>query len=65
MEPRAQNLEIVRKLNRYLSLVDENKWDTNEAIELRDELNEWSCGHEPELVKADINIRLKKFQRQS
>jgi len=64
VELRAQHLEIVQKLNRYLSLVDEDKWDTEEAKELRQSLDEWSHGHEPELVKADIDIRMKEYQRQ-
>lgn len=64
VESRAQNLEIVQKLNRYLELIDDNKWDTEEALALRQVLDEWSRGNEPELVKADIDIRMKEFQRQ-
>jgi len=64
VELRAQHLEIVKKLNRYLELIDNDKWDTEEAITLRKMLDEWSQGHEPELTKADIDIRMKQFQRQ-
>jgi hypothetical protein len=64
VEPRAQNLEIVQKLNRYLELIDKDQWDTGEALTLRQTLDEWSRGNEPELVKADIDIRMKAFQRQ-
>jgi len=64
VELRAQHLEIVKKLNRYLELIDNDKWDTEEAITLRKTLDEWSQGHEPELTKADIDIRMKQFQRQ-
>ncbi len=64
VELRAQNLEIVQKLNRYLELIDNDKWDTEEALTLRQALDEWSRGNEPELVKADIDIRMKAFQRQ-
>ncbi len=64
VEPRAQNLEIVQKLNRYLELIDNDQWDTPEALTLRQTLDEWSRGNEPELVKADIDIRMKEFQRQ-
>jgi predicted ATP-binding protein involved in virulence len=63
-ELRAQHLEIVQKLNRYLELIDNDKWDTEEALVLRQALDEWGRGHEPELIKADINIRVKEFQRQ-
>jgi predicted ATP-binding protein involved in virulence len=64
VELRAQHLEIVKKLNRYLALIDSDEWDTPEALALRQTLNEWSQGHEPELIKADIDIRMKEFQRQ-
>lgn len=64
VELRAQHLEIVKKLNRYLELIDDDKWDSEEALTLRQTLDEWSRGHEPELVKADIDIRMKAFQRQ-
>lgn len=64
VESRPQNLEIVKKLNRYLALIDNDEWDTSEALALRQTLNEWSQGHEPELIKADIDIRMKEFQRQ-
>lgn len=64
VELRAQNLEIVQKLNRYLELIDDDKWDMEEASTLRQALDEWSRGNEPELVKADIDIRMKEFQRQ-
>lgn len=63
VELRAQHLEIVQKLNRYLELIDNDKWDTEEALTLRQALDEWSRGNEPELVKADIDIRMKAFQR--
>jgi predicted ATP-binding protein involved in virulence len=64
VELRAQHLEIVKKLNRYLELIDDDQWDSEEALKLRQTLDEWSHGHEPELVKADIDIRMKAFQRQ-
>ncbi|MDO9163098.1 MAG: AAA family ATPase [Methylococcaceae bacterium] len=64
VELRAQNLKIVQELNRYLELIDNDKWDTEEALTLRQALDEWSRGNEPELVKADIDIRMKEFQRQ-
>lgn len=64
VELRSQHLDIVKKLNAYLKFIDDDKWDSEEALTLRQELNEWSQGNEPELFKADINIRMKEFQRQ-
>jgi len=61
---RAQHLEIVQKLNSYLASVDGDKWDSPEALKLRKELDEWCHGNEPELIKADIDIRMKEYQRQ-
>ena len=63
-QSRAQHLDIVKKLNRYLALIDTDQWDTDEALALRKELDEWGRGHEPELIKADIDIRMKEYQRQ-
>jgi predicted ATP-binding protein involved in virulence len=63
VNPRPQNLEIVKKLNRYLELVDHDQWDGLEAKELRVELDQWGKGHEPELIKADVDIRMKAYQR--
>ncbi len=63
VDERPQNIEIVQKLNEYLKLVDENKYDSKEAISLREELNKWGAGKEKELLKADMDIRLKEYQK--
>lgn len=60
---RSKNLPIVQELERYLELVGEDKWDSEEAIELRKKLDKWSNGHEPALLKADMDIRMRKFRR--
>ncbi|MDO4178815.1 MAG: AAA family ATPase [Phascolarctobacterium sp.] len=60
---RSKNLPIVQDLERYLELVGEDKWDSEEALALRKKLDAWSNGHEPALVKADMDIRLRKFRR--
>lgn len=62
---RPQHLEIVQKLNRYLKMIDENKYDTDEAKVLRTELDHWGSGKEKELLKADMDIRLKEYQRRA
>ena len=56
-------MPIVKDLYRYLMLVSEDKWDTDEARELRKRLDEWSKGCEPALVRADTEIRMKSFRR--
>ena len=63
VDTRPQALPIVKDLYRYLMLVSEDKWDTDEARELRKRLDEWSKGCEPALVRADTEIRMKTFRR--
>ena len=63
VDTRPQALPIVKDLYRYLMLVSEDKWDTDEARELRKRLDEWSKGCEPALVRADTEIRMKSFRR--
>lgn len=63
VDTRPQSLPIVKDLSRYLLLVSEDKWDTDEAKALRQRLDEWSKGCEPALVRADTEIRMKAFRR--
>jgi predicted ATP-binding protein involved in virulence len=63
VNPRPQHLPIVKKLNQYLQLIGQDQWDSNEALSLRAELDEWGHGDEPSLTKADIDIRLREFRR--
>lgn len=60
---RPKGLAIVRDLEHYLELVSEDKWDTEEALNLRKKLDEWSRGYEPALLRADMDIRLRQFRR--
>jgi len=63
VDERPQNLEIVQMLKRYIELVDENKYNEEEALLLRKELDIWGAGKEKSLLKADMDIRLKEYQR--
>ncbi|WP_263831690.1 AAA family ATPase [Sulfurospirillum oryzae] len=63
VDERPQNLEIVQKLNRYLKMVDQNEYNSSDAKALRSELNNWGYGREKELLKADMDIRLKEYQK--
>lgn len=60
---RPKNIPIVQKLNRYLELVSLDQWDSPEALKLRKELDTWSQGREPLLVRADMDIRMHQFRR--
>lgn len=63
VDTRARALPIVKDLYRYLTLVSEDQWDTDEAKTLRQRLDDWSNGCEPALVRADTEIRMKEFRR--
>lgn len=63
VKPRSEHLPIVQSLKRYLELVSEDKWDTPEALKLRELLDKWSNGQEPALLRADMDIRMRQFRR--
>lgn len=54
---------FVEKLERYLELIRDDKWDSDEAIMLRQELDRWGGSHETALLDADMDIQLRKFRR--
>jgi len=57
-------LDIVKKLHKYQDLVFEDQWDSPDALKLRVELDKWGAEHEPELLRLDMDIRLKELDRQ-
>ena len=60
---RPQALPIVKTLMRYLELVSDDQWDSDEAIALRKELDEWGKNREPALIKADMDIKMRAYRR--
>jgi len=60
---RAEQLDIVKKLHKYEQLVEDEQWHTDEAKELKKELNLWGGEHEAELARLDMDIRLKELDR--
>ena len=63
VETRPASLPIVQTLQRYLQLVNEDKWDSEEALSLRKTLDQWSQGREPALLRADMDIRVRNYRR--
>lgn len=63
VQPRSEKLPIVQHLKRYLELVSEDKWDSEEAKKLRKQLDLWAHGNEPALIRADMDIRMRQFRR--
>jgi len=60
---RPQHIEIVKKLNRYTKLVEANQWDTDEALDLKNELYQWGGQTEAELQRLETDIRIREFER--
>jgi len=63
VDERPQNLEIVKILNEYIKLVDDNLYHEEKALKLREKLDSWGAGKEKELLKADMSIRAKEYRR--
>jgi len=61
--PRPKDLPIVKDLNSYIALVRSDQWDTDEAKRLRKKLDIWASDHEPELLKVDMDIRMREYRR--
>ena len=63
VKPRPENIDIVVKLKEYQKAVEENRWDHEPVLKLREELDAWGAEFEPELRRLDIDIRLKALDR--
>ena len=62
--PRVEALDIVKDLHKYQQMVNNDEWDTEEAQTLRNRLDRWGAGHEPELIRLDMDICMKKSERE-
>jgi len=60
VELRAPQNSVTIKLNKYLDLVYNDKWD--EALALREELDNIFGGEEPVLTEADLYIENRKWE---
>lgn len=56
-------MEITRKLAQYKQLVEQDKWDSEQAKTLRRALNHWGGNKEAELMRIDIDIKMRAFRR--
>jgi predicted ATP-binding protein involved in virulence len=61
VKPRPDT-EHAKELNEYLRLVDDRKWDSSLALQLRSKLDLWSQGQEPRLEEADLQIENFKWE---
>jgi len=63
VDPRPNTVEPAKLLREYLDLVQQDAWDSEEAIALRKKLDDWGQGFEPALAKVDIDIRMRAYRR--
>lgn len=63
VDSRPQDVEEVKWLDQYITLVNNDKWDSDEAKDLRTKLDRWGKNKETELDKIDIEISLRAFKR--
>ncbi len=61
--PRVEQLDIVQSLKAYQQLVADDKWDSDSALKLRKQLDDWGKEYEPELLRLDMDIRMKEWER--
>ncbi len=57
------SVQIVKDLNRYKELVRSEQENSAEALTLRDKLDVWGKEHVPELMKIDLDIRLRNGRK--
>jgi len=62
VELRPKDNSITIKLNRYLDLVYDDKWDDKDALKLREALDSLFNGEEPALTEADLYIENRKWE---
>lgn len=63
VDVRPPNNEATKELNDYLTLVYANKWDTDEAVNIRKSLDARYQGEEPALTAADLYIENCKWEK--
>ncbi len=57
------SIQIVKDLSRYKELVKQEAEKSEEAMKLRTELDKWGKEHVPELMKIDLDIRLRNSRK--
>jgi len=62
VELRPKENSITIKLNKYLDLVYDDKWDEKNVLEERKELDTLFNGEEPALMEADLYIENRKWE---
>ena len=63
VDPRPQENQISKDLNKYLEMVYSDNWNSDVAIQLRKRLDDSFDGEEPALFEADLYIENKIWER--
>ncbi|MBB3118692.1 AAA family ATPase [Pseudoduganella violacea] len=61
-QTRPPGNEATHELLEYLALVDQDRWQSPRALELRQRLDKRYQGNEPELLEADLRIENRKWE---
>lgn len=62
VDPRPQDDENTKLLNRYLKEIYDDRWADEAVMEMRTKLNAIFAGEEPELTRADLYIENRKWE---
>lgn len=57
VDPRPPDVESTPLLKEYFALIDKGQGQGSEAVGIRQKLDNWANGEEPDLVRADMEIR--------
>lgn len=58
---RPEGIEIVGKLNEYQKLVEAGEWNTEQALSLKRDLDEWGKGHDPEIDRLEMDVSIREM----
>ncbi|MEO5330635.1 MAG: AAA family ATPase [Magnetococcus sp. YQC-5] len=61
VDPRPPQVEFTQLLNQYFAMIHQGKGQEAEAVEIRKKLEQWANGEEPELVRADFEMRRQEL----
>ncbi|HGM5491250.1 TPA: retron Ec78 anti-phage system effector ATPase PtuA [Serratia fonticola] len=62
---RPEDAEEVRILERYKELVRNDKWDSEEAMQLLPEIEKWGRNYDPVVRQLQMDVRLRQYRRGS
>ncbi|HBP6834527.1 TPA: hypothetical protein L6B29_18785 [Pseudomonas aeruginosa] len=58
---RPDSLEIVQKLKQYQQLVESGNWRAKDALVLKEELDAWGKGFDPEIERLEMDVAIQEL----